>query len=342
MFKKCNTGSITRANIRNILIDYIKFHVPSPPIDSLLKNKLLDFNTTVNNATGEIQKHTAGYKGLMFTIYEQSLISPKGLLIVSGSVHKYHNNGKHNYNRFTKKDFINVINDLVRKFNLHPEKCIIKSIEIGVNIQPPVPTKEILENLIMHRKKPFKSIYTKDEGDYIQTKKQRSIIKVYDKKRHYQNFGLTDEIMRFELKYLKMIELQKQGIYNLQDLINFDFNIFKHKLLKTWYEILFYEPEIWQNTPYQYKYSNSLFWEQLKPDNFKYHLKKLSRLKTNPNALQYQIYEIMKKQIDELINTEKGYPVMKKRHTQNTQINKQVSKKVYPPLYNIRYSPCKS
>ena len=274
------------------MIDFIKFKILNPDINYLLNIENLDFDTIVNNKTGQIKKYVGYDKNIKLELYEPTHKNPNGILLISGSLHKYFNNGKHNYNQFTKINFLQVVKELTNKYKIKPKESTILSLEMGLNIYPDIPTKEILNSCLMHRKTPFKNIFTNNEGNYIQVKKQRYIIKIYDKKKHYSKYNIPNEIMRFELKYLKMIELNKQGIYTLQDLMQYDFNNFKNKLIKVWNEILFYEPDIWDNTNFEYKYNNVNFWKRLKNDNYKYHLKKMKRQRKN--GIQNQIKQLIK------------------------------------------------
>ena len=89
------------------------------------KNGKLLFKTTYKNGM---------FNGLEFKIYDT------GTITLSGSLHKYWNHGAHNYNDFNKEAVLWVLSDLKHKFNIIPEQCILKCLEIGINITPPIPT----------------------------------------------------------------------------------------------------------------------------------------------------------------------------------------------------------
>lgn len=57
------------------------------------------------------------YNGLTFDIYNS------GRVFISGSLHKYWNNGHHNHNDFSYTDVLSTIEDLVSKFYpLHTDR----------------------------------------------------------------------------------------------------------------------------------------------------------------------------------------------------------------------------
>src|SRR5690606_13769405 len=90
-------------------------------------------------------------------------------------------------------------------------------------------------------------------GNYIQAQHQRQILKIYDKRTHYQKRGfiISQEILRIEVKYRKMIELNAKGIYTLQDLLNYGLENFIPVLLKKWQEVIFYDFKAIKGTQYE-------------------------------------------------------------------------------------------
>ena len=270
---------------------------------------LLDFCNKVNLKTGELGAYlNAYYKGLEFKIYEPTEANPNRRATVEGSFHKYWNNGAHNFNDFGINEIIEVRKDLKEIFNIDFENCILKQLEIGINILPPVPTKKILRYCLLHKTNELKSIYTKDEGNYIQTKNQRHFIKLYDKRTHYQNkgFEIENDIFRIEKKYSKMVELNRKGIYNLNDLIKHDLRRFKGDLLNLWNSVLFYDWTALDGTKYKNTYSNTNYWLDLAENNysnFKYHRNNLqSILNKYPNNIKKQIAELISNKVD-LLNS---------------------------------------
>lgn len=282
----------------------------------LENNPLLDFYDTINLTTGEMKtinrngnkvtpSKNASYKGLEFKIYDT------GTITISGSLHKYWNNGAHNYNDFDNNAVLFVLNDLKAKFNIDPSKCILKCLEIGVNITPPIPTNEILDNCLMHKTKPFEYQKNSDEGKYKQVQHSQYIIKIYNKALHYKSkgFDVKTEIMRFEIKYTKMQKLNAKGIFSLQDLINYGLHNFKVEVLNEWQNVLFYDNTIQIDhltTKLRravLEYSNPNYWTGLlsnkQTKNYTYHKNQLKKIIENDsNKIQDLIAEIMSKKID--------------------------------------------
>ena len=273
------------------------------------RHSLLEFQNEVNTKTGELSiKSNAFYKGLEFKLYDVTEKTPYKRLTIEGSLHKYWNKGAHNFNDFGTNEIAQVRASLKELFNIDFKNCILKQLEIGVNILPPVPTKKILRYCLLHKTNELKSIYTKDEGNYIQTKNQRHFIKLYDKRTHYKNkgFEIDNDIFRIEKKYSKMVELNRKGIYNLNDLIKHDLSRFKGELLKLWNSVLFYDWSILDCTKYKNTYNNTNYWLDLAENNysnFKYHKRNLNNIvNKNPQNIKKQITELISKKVD-LLNS---------------------------------------
>lgn len=298
------------------MIDFIKIILKDFERSKLECNPLLDFFDTINLTTGELKtinrngnkvtpSKNASYNGLEFKIYDT------GTTTITGSLHKYWNNGAHNYNDFNINAVIWVLNDLKTKFNIEPDQCILKCLEIGINITPPIPTNDILENCFLHKTKPFEYQKNSDEGKYKQVQHSQYIIKIYNKALHYQSkgFKIDTEIMRFEIKYTKMQKLNECGIFNLQDLINYGLHNFKKDLLNEWQNVLYFDNTI-QIDPLSTKtknalleYSNPNYWTGLlannQSKNYRYHKNQLSKITLeNSNKVQDLIANIMNEKID--------------------------------------------
>ncbi len=271
------------------MVDYIKVLVKNINPKILEDNTALNFFDNINLTTGEIRTHnkhgkkvtpskTAYFKNLEFKIYEN------GTITISGSVHKYFNNGKHNYNDFNSNDFKNIVLELSKKFMIPLENCILRSLEIGVNIQPPITSNEIIESCFLHKTSPLELKRDSIEGKYKQATHSQYYIKLYNKGLQYKK---NHEILRFEIKYSKMEKLNKIGIYTLEDLYNTKLSIFKDQLLKEWNNLLFYDQTTQIDTlGYKHrikllKYSNPKYWSDLakeNPENYKYHKTQLKNI----------------------------------------------------------------
>ncbi len=293
------------------LIDFIKYELKDVRPEILAANSLLEFETKVNQRTGELGVYShAFYKGLEFKIFEPTRANPEGRITIEGSLHKYWNNGGHNFNDFALIHIYAVLEDLKVKFQITPKNCFIKQIEIGVNILPPYPTKTVLNCCILHKTERFKWTYTNDEGNYIQVQHGNYYVKIYDKQKHYQNkgFNVPNPVMRFEIKYKRTqlctaLKKRNTAKITIQDVLNFGINNFKTLLLKEWENVLFYDFTVLNSTKFQDKYSNPNYWAQLKYSNLKWHRNNLNNLiKQDPENLKEEIGKTIAKKVDFLNN----------------------------------------
>ncbi|MBP6424123.1 MAG: hypothetical protein KA278_00220 [Flavobacterium sp.] len=298
------------------MIDYIKIIIKELQHSILEVNPLLDFYDTINLTTGEMKttnrngnkvtpSKNASYNGLEFKIYDT------GTITIAGSLHKYWNSGAHNFNDFNSEAVLFVLSDLKAKFNIDPSKCILKCLEIGINITPPIPTNEILDNCLMHKTKPFEYQKNSDEGKYKQVQHNEYIIKIYNKALHYKSkgFDVRAEIMRFEIKYTTLTRLKQKGIFTLQDLIDYGLHNFKDEVLKEWQNVLYYDNttriEGLSKTVKKrvLEYSNPNYWTGLlnnkQIENYKHHRKQLNIItQKHSDKVQELTTEIMRKKID--------------------------------------------
>lgn len=200
-----------------------------------------------------------------------------------------------------------VLKDLNTKFGIVQENCVLKCLEVGINIVPPILTNYILDYCFLDKTKPFEYKYNSDEGKYKQVQHSQYIIKLYNKALHYKSkgFEIDTEIMRFEIKYTKMQKLNERGIYNLNDLIQYGLHNFKNELLNEFNNILFYDTSIRSKTKSLTNYKNPLYWIELLSNNqkdlFNYHRKNLKNITSqNSDKVQFQITNIMSNKIDSL------------------------------------------
>ena len=320
-FILCSKVQFSTGIVKNLfkdtqLIDFIKIIIKELRPAILEANPLLDFYDTINLTTGEMKttnrngnkvtpSKNASYNGLEFKIYDT------GTIAIAGSLHKYWNNGAHNYNDFNNEAVSFVLSDLKTKFDIEPEQCILKCLEIGINITPPIPTNEILDNCLLHKTKPFVYQKNSDEGKYKQVEHSQYIIKIYNKALHYKSkgFKINSEIMRFEIKYTKMQKLNEKGIFSLQDLINYGLHNFKDEVLNEWQNVLYYDSTIQiDHLTTKLKravleYSNPNYWTGLlanrQTKNFTYHKNQLKKITLKySNKVQDLTAEIMSKKID--------------------------------------------
>lgn len=281
------------------MIDFIKYELKNTPPESLEQNPLLEFHNNVNLKTGELGRYVyAFYKGLEFRIYDTTMKTSYRRITVEGSLHKFWNSGAHNFNDFGISQLNEVLKELKDDFNILPNNCAIRALEIGININPPYKTKSVLNQCLMHKTNRFKWIYTKDEGSYIQCSHQRHTIKIYDKRTHYQKRGynIDNEILRFEIKYTKMKYLNDKGIFTLQNLLDYGLDNFRVDLLREWHNVMIFDKIILTKSKYNAQYSNLNFWLSLNYNNFRYHRNNLNKIhKNNPDNIKFQIANLIEK-----------------------------------------------
>jgi len=219
------------------MIDGIKLCIKNKEYAiKLQENKLFEFESVVNNSTGELsEKIETKYKNLNVTIYES------GTVLIAGSLHKYWNNGNHNYNNFYYNDVINTIDLWVNIFGAEILNAKIDNLEFGVNIKPPTETAEILRNVILHKRKVF-DLITGPNRNYKECTHEHFYIKIYDKALHYYQL---ENILRIECKYIKMVELNRLGIYSFKDLKKPEIYPQLGQILRDkWNEVLFIDETI--------------------------------------------------------------------------------------------------
>lgn len=224
------------------MIDGVKIDVLPSNGCKWFDNKLLDFFTYTNTSTGELLDGTlvAKYRGLKFYITKSIKYDNCTYFSVRGSLHKYFNNGKHNANDFTFENLQTVIQELQDKFNIDPLTSTLHNVEFGVNINTPVPVKEVLKNLVCCGSYTFGTL--KIEGVTVGKKidKQTSSIKIYDKGKQYKKE--VSNLARFEIAVRKMVFLKSYSINKLSDLQNINKVEPLGQLLSAyWKDVIYYD-----------------------------------------------------------------------------------------------------
>ncbi|CAH0997409.1 hypothetical protein EMA8858_03542 [Emticicia aquatica] len=218
------------------MIDYIKILNLAVSSTDLENNKYLQDGWIIGSKNGEVLTQQTNYFGLTFSIKNTNVR-------LTGSIHKYENNGLHNHNDFTKTQVHEVINELSKKFEIDLQNSRLNNLEFGVNVVLPFEPKILLNSLITHKGEPFTREI--EEGKiYYQCKRSQFIIKIYDKGLQYHQVA---NILRFELKVLKMQFFKTKGIEVsvLADLLNDGIYAKFGGVLKAYFdEILFDEESI--------------------------------------------------------------------------------------------------
>jgi len=180
--------------------------------NSLLSNPRLEFIQHTNTKTGEIN-HTAKYKGLTVELFSS------GRIQIAGSLHKYHNDGLHNWNDFTVSNLKEVLVSLQSDLDINPLKASINNLEFGVNIVTPFCPNALVNDLLCFKWEQFNMMSVKGQGQGKECKAfKQYFIKMYNKGLQYDRH---QNILRVEKKIVTMVAL-KFGILNLSQLLNPD------------------------------------------------------------------------------------------------------------------------
>lgn len=311
------------------MIDFIKINYTDTGY--VLPTSSIDFKSGFNRNTGELDENV---KGNYFDFNIERFGS--GRTIITGSIHKFFNRTDFNGNDLTASNFQKSVIDLKNEIHLVPDLCKLENVEIGVNIQTEFNPNLLLENLLFHRTKEFNKPIA--GAYYMQSKKEKYIIKMYNKSA--QNYRvlrrleselkgnkitsteraqkqsllqiIKDELkpntLRFEIKFLKMELLNKMGIVTLADLCKPEFfQHFKEMLLLEFDEVFFYDhtTEILKMRAHEQiifkDYRNPNYWKSLDRKDKYYHKKRFAdlTLKYSQN-IKGKVSELIGEKMDEL------------------------------------------
>jgi hypothetical protein len=275
-------------------VDFIKTRLIDFDSRRLLNNPLLDFMEVTNTKTGEIVPYVyAKYKDLTFKVFID------GGVVMHGSLHKFSNNGEHNYNQFTESKFLEVLGALKEELGIEPYNLYIIQLECGLNLAPPVDSNDILEGCIEHKQKTFDK-NRRGAGMWIQVEHNKYILKLYNKAAQY---GQLSEILRIEMKYMNWSNYRSLGIKTLQDFIDYNGDLFVKDLLAQWDSVYFYDPTI--KTDKYIHYRDAQYWSDLQKmssrTTIKRHKDRLDRIgHEEGNGLKNEIRRLLIENLNSL------------------------------------------
>ena len=82
------------------------------------------------------------------------IVDYESYFILSGSLHKFWNNGEHNYNDLSFTNHVSTIKSIEKGFDLKLDETKIVNLEFGLNITTPILSTEIfLRGLMLHKGK---------------------------------------------------------------------------------------------------------------------------------------------------------------------------------------------
>jgi len=263
------------------LYDFIKTKGIDIGQTNIVNNPLLPFVTKNVSDDGELFKshktdrngnpiyrkpyRIAEYNGLSFSY--SNIDNPRSFYM-SGSLHKYFNEGVHNYNDFRKEDIDRVLLDLQEKFDIDLKTSHYETLETGVNIILPtgLTARDVIQGCLFHGRKRFVTKKDDQWGQYIQCEHSQYIIKIYDKGLQYRKLGhdIAEEILRFEIKFTKHEIIKgKTGITNLSDLLTCKRAKIQKVMLNEWARVFLFDPSLKIQDERIYKYSTHKYWEEL-------------------------------------------------------------------------------
>lgn len=221
------------------MIDYVQLKVLGYDARSLIDHPLLAFQDYHDCDSHEVYGVAEStYKGLRFRV------TPSNQLYVDGSLHKFHNAGIHNHDRFTYPDVVDTFKRLENEFDIDANDCLLENLEFGVNLRNlDRPVDDILNGLIAFKNQRFSDRKYK-YGTFKYVSFNHYDLKAYDKGK--QN-ALDDPNMRLELKYKRTQKLRSiaPDCNTLADVVkpqNF-YSISSH-LTSTWNDVLLYDTSI--------------------------------------------------------------------------------------------------
>ncbi|MBL4676395.1 MAG: hypothetical protein JKY70_09365 [Mucilaginibacter sp.] len=151
----------------------------------------------------------AKFKNLKFSIHEN------GRIQITGSLHKFWNNGDHNYNDFNVANLKKCIEDLQDMFDINPYTARLSNLEYGVNLVVPFQVSNFIKSIFCYRFKGFNlSNNGSFFGKYLDMAHYK--IKIYDKGKQFHR---SENILRIEKCIKKMEILSSEPLY-LVDLLN--------------------------------------------------------------------------------------------------------------------------
>ena len=275
------------------MLDYVKFKILDTNLDKIINSNNLDFKGNYSESTGEIidKKLVAELHFCKVEVFKS------GSVFFYGSIHKLYNslndikapNHKEskNYKGFNGSQFTLAYIDEVRIYltkllHCNPQQMVFENIEIGLNLPLLFNPQKFLTGLLFHNGTQFehsrrKRLWVALKNDYR--------IKVYNKSEQY---GMPENIMRYELHYDRMAKINQLGIKTFEDISAETLSKAHRLLLDEFANIVYYDNTIRQNKLSKVqinaltKYSNVRYWIDFLPPNKRYEPKqKLNEIITN-------------------------------------------------------------
>lgn len=232
------------------MFDWFSIKVPERYATDLLNNEGNGLDLSVNNLTGEIRQTENGYlchkgeiQGFEITVWTKPNYPSR--IEIKGSFHKRFERGS-NFADFTFQTFKETVLQFSTALRIPVQEMRIHGMEIGLNIKPPIATNILINGIkTLSRTEYGRKTYKGNGLSKCFTFNQYRV-KIYDKAAEYKGLITANtEILRFELKILKMQYLHTKGvnITTMADLITGNYNAELQRLLLNQWEKMIVYPE---------------------------------------------------------------------------------------------------
>ena len=220
------------------MIDGVKIKLGERDQYRLRTHHLLQWKANGVDRNGE-QRFIARWSGFTFKGNETRCTQ------IRGSLHKYYHGGT-NWQDFTFPQFVEAVTSFCFALGIHDANLDLSNVEVGVNFIPPIPTANVLRSIVLH--KGIAPVGMR-KGNGIVIKHFAYLFKIYDKALHMVQTqkvyeGPTD-LLRFELKVIRMRQLARFGVRTLADLMEpGKWDTLQQYVIGKFNELLIVEPEV--------------------------------------------------------------------------------------------------
>jgi hypothetical protein len=286
------------------MIDFIKLESLGTP-NGFTDHPHLELARKLNLQTAEIigNKSVAEFAGFKFLLYDS------GRLIIQGSLHKYKNGCRGNYDDFRYSELAQAINRISNETGFDWSKLRVTNLEYGVNINPSVPTRQIIEGLLLYKSKEFKDVKNFQSGICKRIDLQRYSLKFYDKRAQHPRV-VSKETMRFEIHVRRMEYLAHHGLKVLDDLTNPEIlQVLGWDLAQKWSNVVFFDFTGDCNNLEYFQRSNINYWRALRKRHGATNRGRIAKEIKRMNKMQDLLSMGVRREIAELIDA-KWYDLM--------------------------------
>ena len=306
MFNECGgvTALPNSTHYNYIPVDFIKANIVGVNVNDLFSNQSLEYTPELDK--DELKSYVLEHENMKLKFYVNPYNGNLNSAILSGSLHKFHNEGLHNYNVFTHSMYNQSLYKLYDAFNLYPHNVHLTTQEYGFNITPPIKTNNVLDGFKLHKRVEFTCPIKYVRGYFLQAMHQDYFVKAYNKAIQYDVDG---EIFRFEIKNKRLTKFRECGVNTLLDFNNANKRMYLEDLIQRWNEIVMYDYGLKQ-LDINHNYNVMDFWRglmdrvksrELTSSGFKYHTDKLKEMnKTQGLNIQAKMIELFYLSMDEV------------------------------------------